>query len=230
MRVVVSGGHGRLGRLVVPWMEAQGVQVEAPTRAELDWTCPGAVHRAIRGADRVLALASWTDVRGAQLDPDGCVRDTVLTTQATLRAASRTSTRVRWVGTDYALALERGGHGAGWYAAAKGVAERLVLLSGHSVARVAFTTPEQVQEWKWVDGVSRSSRVWVEELVPQVGEWVIWDDVPPLVNLGGDRPVTLAELLRERFPTHPALEDVVEDVLELRRRGGGTRPPDTSWD
>lgn len=229
MRVVVSGGHGRLGRLMVPWLESRGLDVYAPTRAELDWTSPTRVYDAIQDSDRVLALASWTDVAGAQRDPDGCVRDTVQTVQATLRAASRTNTQIRYLGTDYTLSLERGGHGAGWYTAAKSVAERLVLLGGHSVARVAFTTPEQVQGWGWVDGLSRSTRCWVEDLLPQVGAWVLMDQVPSLVRLGGSHPVTLADLLRERYPDHPALLDVVTDPEELRRRGGGTRPPDTSW-
>ena len=229
LRVLVSGGHGRLGRRVVPWLRSQGVEVHAPTRADLDWTDPGAVHRAALGADRILAMASWTDVRGAQRDPDGCVRDTVLTTQATLRAARHTTARVRWVGTDYSLALDRGGTGVGWYAAAKGVAERLVLLQGGSVARVSFITPEQVQEWSWVDGVSLSSRCWVDELVPQLGRWVQEGIVPPVVQLGGDRPTTLADLLRSRMPDHRALQEVVTDQETLLERGGGTRPPDTSW-
>ena len=227
LRVTVTGGHGRLGRLLVPWLQSLGADVYAPPRTEVDWTDPSQAYRACHGADRVVALASWTDVVGAQEDPSSCVRDTVITTQTTMEAADPSS--IRWVGTDYTLALDRGGTGVGWYTAAKSIAEQLVLHHGGAVARVAFVTPEQVRRWSWVDGLSRSSRCWVDQLVPRLAAWVLSDRPPPLVHLGGDHPTTLDELLRTRMPDHPALRDVVTDPEVLAERGGGTRPPDTSW-
>lgn len=231
MNVCVSGGHGRLGRLVVPALRAAGHVVTAPSRASLDWTQPGAVHRAIAGADAVLALASWTDVRGAQQNPAECVRDTVGTVEATLRAASRCQAVVHYVSTDYVLPVLRCTPGVGVYAAAKLVAEQRVLASSggrHRVARVAFVTPEQAAGWAWVDGLSVANRCWADQLAPLVVEWM---EAPgeQLVHLGRAVPCTLAQLLRERYPAHPALKCVVTDPDELAERAGMQRPRDSCW-
>ena len=171
MRIVLSGGRGRLGKLVAPALLSAGHSVHAPPRARCDWTCPAQARKALAGADVVLALAACTDVVGAQHDPATAVRDTVATTQATLQAARAKGTRVFYVSTDYVLALLRAQYGVGVYAAAKLVAEQLVLAAGGHVARVAFTTDQQVAGWQWVDGYSLSSRCWADELVPQLVRW-----------------------------------------------------------
>ena len=229
MRIVLSGGPGRLGKLVAPALRAAGHDVHAPPRRSCDWTCPAQARRALAGADAVLALAAWTDVVGAQHQPAAAVRDTVATTQATLQAAR--AENVRATSTDYVLGPLRGQYGVGVYAAAKLVAEQLVLAAGGHVARVANTTAEQVQGWAWVDGYSLSSRCWADELVPQLVRWCTWDDVQPRVqNLGGDRPCTAEELLRSRYPEHPALQHVLRTPQELASKGVHLRPPDTTWD
>jgi hypothetical protein len=181
-----------------------------------------------------LFLASWTDVTGAQADPAACVRDTVKSIQTTLDVVQRLNARrgtvsVRYVSTDYVLALERGGQGAGWYAASKGVAEQLVLLDGGCVARLSFVTPEQTQAWAWVDDVCVANRCWVEDVASMVGRWVIDDDPEPVVNIGGSEPRTLAKMLESRFPDHPALNRRIRDKELLSRFSKGTRPWDTSW-
>lgn len=229
MRVAVSGGHGRLGRLLVPALEAAGAQVYAPRRRELDWCDPEAVAQATRGVDRLVALASWTDVPGAQREPGACVRDTVSTAVATLRAAARNGSRVLYVSSDHVLAVLQPASGAGVYAASKLVSEQLVLNARHHVARVAFVTEEQVVSWSWVDGVGRACRCWADELVPQLVAWALQAQPEPLVHLGGPAPVTLAELLAQRHPTHPALQHVVRSAGELAELAKMPRPPDTSW-
>jgi len=231
VKLVVTGGAGRLGRLVVPALRAAGHSVHAPSRAECDWTCPGQARRALAGADRVLALAAWTDVLGAQHQPTQAVRDTVATTQATLQAARAEGVGVWYVGTDYALGLLRAQYGVGVYAAAKLVAEQLVLGAGGHVARVAFTTDEQVAGWRWVDGYSLSSRCWADELVPQLVGWLTYTgEQPQLQQLGGDAPCTAEQLLRRRYPQHPALQRVLRTPQELQALGVHLRPPDTTWD
>jgi nucleoside-diphosphate-sugar epimerase len=58
MRILITGGSGVLGRAVAPLATADGHQVRAPGRAELDLFDPAAVGRAVRDADAVLHLAS----------------------------------------------------------------------------------------------------------------------------------------------------------------------------
>lgn len=231
MRVLVSGGCGRLGRPLVEWLRAAGAQVAAPARAEVDWTQPQQVCEAVRQhrPDRVLALASWTDVPGAQRDPAGCVRDTVLTTQVSLAAAGEAGVPLLYVSTDYVLAVLRGQAGAGVYAAAKLVAEQLVQLAGQHVAQVAFTSPEQVAGWRWANGYSLANRCWLDELVPQLGRWCMAQQVAQLVQLGGAQTCTPAQLLATRYPLHPALAKIVESAEDAASLGLTVQPADTRW-
>ena len=58
MRLLVTGGTGVLGRAFRPLAEAEGHQVSAPGRAELDLFDPAAVGTRMRGVDAVLHLAT----------------------------------------------------------------------------------------------------------------------------------------------------------------------------
>ena len=58
MRILVTGGSGVLGRAFAPRAKAEGHQVRAPGRADLDLFSPAAVAAAVADADAVLHLAS----------------------------------------------------------------------------------------------------------------------------------------------------------------------------
>ena len=58
MRLLVTGGTGVLGRAFRPLAEAEGHQVSAPGRAELDLFDPAAAGARMRGVDAVLHLAT----------------------------------------------------------------------------------------------------------------------------------------------------------------------------
>lgn len=58
MRLLVTGGTGALGRALLPLAQAEGHQVSAPGRAELDLFDPAAVGQQVRGVDAVLHLAT----------------------------------------------------------------------------------------------------------------------------------------------------------------------------
>ena len=58
MRVLVTGGTGVLGQAFRPLAEAEGHQVRAPGRAELDLFDPLAVGAAVRGVAALLHLAT----------------------------------------------------------------------------------------------------------------------------------------------------------------------------
>jgi nucleoside-diphosphate-sugar epimerase len=58
VRLLVTGGTGVLGRAFRPLAEAEGHQVSAPGRAELDLFDPAAVGTRMRGVDAVLHLAT----------------------------------------------------------------------------------------------------------------------------------------------------------------------------
>jgi len=58
MRMLVTGGTGVLGQAFRPLAEADGHQLTAPGRDELDLFDPAAVSAAVRGIDAVLHLAT----------------------------------------------------------------------------------------------------------------------------------------------------------------------------
>ena len=58
MHLLVTGGTGVLGRAFLPLARAQGHQVSAPGRAELDLFDPAAVGASMGGVDAVLHLAT----------------------------------------------------------------------------------------------------------------------------------------------------------------------------
>jgi hypothetical protein len=58
VHLLVTGGAGVLGRAFRPLAEAEGHQVSAPGRAELDLFDPAAVGARMRGVDAVLHLAT----------------------------------------------------------------------------------------------------------------------------------------------------------------------------
>lgn len=66
VRWLVTGAHGMLGRDVVARLAADGGQVVALDRDELDILDPAAVARGVAGADVVVNCAAFTDVDGAE--------------------------------------------------------------------------------------------------------------------------------------------------------------------
>ena len=58
MRVFVTGGSGALGRATIPRLRAEGHDVVAPRRAELDLFDARTVNQAVEGADVIFHLAT----------------------------------------------------------------------------------------------------------------------------------------------------------------------------
>jgi nucleoside-diphosphate-sugar epimerase len=70
MRIFVTGGSGVLGRATIPLLRAEGHDVAAPGRTELDLFDAAAVNHAVAGADAILHLATRLRTDG-QDDRDG---------------------------------------------------------------------------------------------------------------------------------------------------------------
>lgn len=71
MRWLVLGGHGMLGRDLLPRLRAlPGAEVVAPARADLDLTDPAALAAAATGVDIVVNCAAFTNVDGAESQRD----------------------------------------------------------------------------------------------------------------------------------------------------------------
>jgi dTDP-4-dehydrorhamnose reductase len=103
MRILITGAGGMLGRDVVRAALADGHDVVALARAELDIASVEGVEAAIAGArpDAVVNCAAWTDVDGAESDPEGAAAVNGAAAGNVARAAAQAGSRLVHVSTDY---------------------------------------------------------------------------------------------------------------------------------
>lgn len=109
MRLLVTGAAGMLGRDVVSGATAAGHELTALGRAELDITDAGAVEAAVRDArpDAVINCAAWTDVDGAEGDPDEAFAVNAAGAGNVARAAAAAGAWIVHVSTDYVFSGEK---------------------------------------------------------------------------------------------------------------------------
>ena len=144
-RVLVTGGGGQLGR---EFALLVGGDAAALGRAELDVADEGSVARAfaLHRPELVLHCAAWTDVDGAESDPDGAWRANEYGSRHVARAARACGAALVGFSTDYVFA---GDDPAGYderspvaprsvYGASKLAGER-ALLTEHPGAHVVRT-------------------------------------------------------------------------------------------
>jgi uncharacterized protein YbjT (DUF2867 family) len=236
MDVVVTGGTGRLGRVLVPSLQAAGHQVRQMSRRG---TGPGGVRgdlatgrdlaTAVRGAEVVVHAA--TDARGNPWEVD--VAGTRRLVQALDRDRLQHLVYVSIVGVDRVP----------WnYYRAKYAAEQVLLASGLPVTLVRIT------QWHdFVDGMLATARRGPVLIVPMgwsaapvdVGEAagfltgiVSGPVVPDVVEFGGPEDLAAADLARAwvaaREPNVRVVATPLPGRLSAAFREGGVLPGPTA--
>lgn len=151
-RVLVTGAGGLLGRALCTAIRgADGaVEVDAAARADLDVTDPAAVAERIRrfSPDAVVHAAAYTDVDGAEADPETCYRVNALAAGTVAREAASARAALAFVSTDFVFDGSKGVAYCEWdeprprgvYALSKRWGEELVLAAhpGPLVLRTAW--------------------------------------------------------------------------------------------
>ena len=101
MRILVTGSSGQLAGALPSALRKYAV-VGLP-RERLDIASPDAVHAALRdhAPDLVINAAAWTDVDGAESDPDGAFRANALGPENLARATAARGVPLLHVSTDY---------------------------------------------------------------------------------------------------------------------------------
>ena len=109
MRLLVVGAGGMLGQDVVRAAEADGDDVLALAHGDLDVTDERAVAGAMSDeqVDAVINCAAWTDVDGAESDPDGADAVNALGAENVANAAEHVGARLVHVSTDYVFDGDR---------------------------------------------------------------------------------------------------------------------------
>ena len=99
MRVVVLGAGGLLGRHVVD--ELRGHDVVALARADCDVTDRADVVARVAGSELVINCAAFTNVDGAEAEPEGAYRVNALGAENAARAARLAGAKLVHVSTDF---------------------------------------------------------------------------------------------------------------------------------
>jgi dTDP-4-dehydrorhamnose reductase len=109
MRLLVTGAGGMLGRDVMRAARERGHDVAGFAHDELDVTDARAVAAAVDAArpGAVVNCAAWTDVDGAESDPDGARAVNADGAGNVARAAAAAGARIVHVSTDYVFDGDR---------------------------------------------------------------------------------------------------------------------------
>lgn len=152
-RVLVTGAGGMLGQDVVRVAREAGHEVVGLTRAQLDVTDADAVARAVAEArpDAVVNCAAWTNVDGAESDPDGAQAVNADAAGHVARAAADAGARLVHVSTDYVFDGDRAADAPAYvesdpigprsvYGTTKLAGEHAVAAAGgsHAIARTSW--------------------------------------------------------------------------------------------
>jgi len=107
MKILVAGARGQLGRALAEALA--GHDLSCLDLPELDVADPGSVARALDDAapDRVVNAAAYTDVDGAESDPEGARRGNVTGPRVLAEATSARGVPLVHVSTDYVFHGER---------------------------------------------------------------------------------------------------------------------------
>jgi dTDP-4-dehydrorhamnose reductase len=110
MRILVTGAAGMLGSDVVRAGEFVNHEVVALSRSDLDVTDRSAVRRTIADErpDAVVNCAAWTDVDGAEGDPERAARVNATAAGDVAEAAAEVGASVVQPSTDYVFDGEKG--------------------------------------------------------------------------------------------------------------------------
>lgn len=178
MRLLLTGGSGRLGRELRGLLEgSRGVTVHAPPRTELDVTDADSVMAAAGSfrPDVVVHAAAYTDVAGAERDRERCWAVNVVGTRNVAAAANAVGARLVHVSTDYVFWGDRGGYAEddvpgpvrNYYALTKLVAEEAARAAG---SRLIVRTSFRPREWPYPEAFTDlyTSQDYVDVIAPEV--------------------------------------------------------------
>lgn len=102
MRVLITGGHGQLGRALVRTAPRE-TEVFSLGATECDVTDPLAVHAALARIEPAVVIhcAAWTDVDGCERHPERAWRVNALGTQHVAAACAAAGATLVYVSTNY---------------------------------------------------------------------------------------------------------------------------------
>lgn len=210
MRLLLTGGGGRLGTELRAELPALGVEVFAPPRAELDITCFEAISEALERyePDAVVHAAAYTDVSGAETEREACWASNVGGTRNVVRALAGSEAKLIHISTDYVFWGDEGGYAEedtpgpirNYYALSKLAAEEVARVRPVTlIIRTSF----RPREWPYPVAFEDvyTSQDYVDVIAPEVALAVRYaSSIPhPVLHIATERK-SVYELARRRKP------------------------------
>lgn len=215
MRVLITGAGGMVGSTLASTLGSDAVPF---TRSDLDVTDAGAVDAAVSTVrpTAIVNAAAYTDVDGAEADPDRAYAVNVTGAQNVAVAAGRAGAACLHISTDFVFDGTLGRPYAETdlpnpicvYAASKLEGERLAAAHGSAIARTAWvygvghrTFLSQIlglaREGKTLHVVTdqHGSPTWVRDLVGGIMQWLA-NPQPGIFHLAGGGACSRFEFAR----------------------------------
>ncbi|HUM00443.1 MAG TPA: dTDP-4-dehydrorhamnose reductase [Mycobacterium sp.] len=106
-RIVITGAGGQVGRFLTGEAARRGYEVSALTHREWDITDPAAAERFVAENDLVVNCAAFTDVDGAEADPEGAYAINATGAENVAHACARVGAHLVHISTDYVFGGEQ---------------------------------------------------------------------------------------------------------------------------
>jgi dTDP-4-dehydrorhamnose reductase len=210
MRVLLTGGSGRLGTELQTELPALGVEVFAPPRAELDITRFETISRALERykPDVVVHAAAYTDVVEAETEREACWASNVEGTRNVVRALAGSEAKLIHISTDYVFWGDAGGYTEedvpgpvrNYYSLSKLAAEEVARVRpGTLVIRTSFRPREWPYPMAFEDVYT--SQDYVDVIAPEIALAVQHASSihHPVLHIATERK-SVYELARRRSP------------------------------
>ncbi len=210
MRVLLTGGSGRLGTELRAELPALGVEVFAPSRAELDVTRFETVSEILESHEpgAVVHAAAYTNVSGAETKREACWASNVEGTRNVVRALAGSGAKLIHISTDYVFWGDAGGYTEedtpgpvrNYYALSKLAAEEVARVrSGTLIIRTSF----RPREWPYPVAFEDvyTSQDYVDVIAPEIALAVRHASSIsyPVLHVATERK-SVYELARRRSP------------------------------
>lgn len=210
MRVLLTGGSGRLGTELQTLLPPLGCAIEAPSHVEMDVTDSDEVAKHIQAMvpDVVIHAAAFTDVSRAEDHPREAWRVNVEGTRVVALACRDAGVRLVHISTDYVFGGDRGGYKEddplgppiNMYALTKIVAEAVARCEpGVLVIRTSFRSRNWPHSTAFTD--LRTSQDYVDVVAPEIALAIRHAAEVPFDTLHiVTEPKTSFELAKRRRP------------------------------
>tara|TARA_R110000824_G_scaffold35013_1_gene110400 strand:- start:243 stop:929 length:687 start_codon:yes stop_codon:yes gene_type:complete len=193
--ILISGGHGRLGRELVPLLKQEGAVVMAPSRQEWDVNLRPCGLAMPSIPDIIIHAAAYTDVAAAEIEKDECQYINIEGTMRVSKLAHEVKAKMVYISSDYVNA-----HPMGFYAFTKKAGEAFVSKKKSLIVRTSFKPRGMWGEDK-LKGVFHpvyTNADWVDVIAERIIE-AICRNLTGIVNIGTERK-TLLDLAVQEYP------------------------------